>query len=237
MKKQIIYIPTIFFLGICLLFLAIFTFYNLSSNKSFAQSICPNNTTYSFTTATLVGQINETGGDNRITAWFEWGETQNLGKSTSKQVLGVNTTPYRFCTNLVNLSPCAQYFYRAVAQNSGGTSYGDIMSFTTLCVNPRVDLKINGGDDRIQVAPDSSVTFSWTSQDVASCSASSNPFVSNWSGSKSLSGSQVISNLRIGTYTFTLNCSGFNQTVSDSVIVEVKANPPSVITLPAVQTL
>jgi len=111
------------------------------------------------------------------------------------------------------------------------------MSFTTLCANPRVDLKVNGSDSGITITPGESITLSWSSSDVTSCSAVSSPFVSSWSGSKTFSGTQTISNLSSGRYTFTLNCTGFNQTVSDSITVEVRANPPTVITLPAVQTL
>jgi len=205
--------------------------------KSFAQSSCPSNTIFTHTAATLVGQINDTGGDKNITAWFEWGETNSLGRNTSKQYLRVDNVPYRFCSSISNLTPCSTYYYRAVAQNSGGTSYGDIMSFTTLCVRPEIDLKVNGTDGTITILPGESVTLSWTSRDVSSCSAQSSPWVSAWSGSKSVSGSQVISNLSSGRYTFTITCSGYNQSVSDSVTVDVRANPPAVITLPAVQTL
>lgn len=205
--------------------------------QTFAQSSCPANTTFTHTAATLVGQINDTGGDRSITAWFEWGETQSLGRSTSKQYLRVDNVPYRFCSSISNLTPCTTYYYRAVAQNSGGTSYGDTMSFTTLCVRPEIDLKVNGIDGTITVLPGESITLSWSSRDVSSCSAQSSPWVSSWTGNKPVSGSQVISNLSSGRYTFTMTCSGYNQSVSDSVIVEVRANPPSVITLPAVQTL
>lgn len=223
------------FIVLSLFILVIFLFN--TQKQSFAQTSCPSNTIFTHNAATLVGQINDVGGDRNITAWFEWGETQSLGKSTSKQFLRVDNVPFRFCSSIANLTPCTTYYYRAVAQNSGGTSFGDILSFTTLCVNPRVDLKANGSDTNITILPGDSVNLTWSSNDVTSCSAVSSPFVSSWSGSKTLSGSQVISNLSAGRYTFTLNCTGFNQTVSDSVTVEVKANPPTVITLPAVQTL
>ncbi len=206
-------------------------------DSTFAQQSCPYDTLVSYTSATLVGEIIDNGGDSNIYAWFEWGETPSLGRETVRQFLIVNITPYRFCTTLANLNPCTQYYYRAAAENSGGRSYGILKSFRTLCEQASVDLKANGSDSNVRISPNQPLVLSWSSNNVSSCSAESNPYVSDWSGSKPSSGSQTIYNLSVGTYTFTLRCVGFNQTVSDSVVVEVRANPPTVVTLPPVSTL
>ncbi len=64
------------------------------------------------------------------TAWFEWGTSQSLGRSTPTQSIGSTTS-------LVNQSQFGldfntTYYYRLVAQNTYGISRGNIMSFTTL---------------------------------------------------------------------------------------------------------
>lgn len=112
------------------------------SGKALAQS-CPSQTQYSSNYAILVGEIVDTGGENNIQAWFEWGLTSYLGNLTSQQNLYVSSVPYRFCYTLSNLNPCTTYYYRAAVRNSQGTGYGQIYSFTTRCQTPQSSLNIS----------------------------------------------------------------------------------------------
>ncbi len=76
--------------------------------------------------ATLNGDVNSNG--SVASMWFEYGPTQNLGYTSGFQqingFMNVNTF-------ISNLTPNAVYYYRAVAQNSFGTNYGSILTFTT----------------------------------------------------------------------------------------------------------
>lgn len=63
-------------------------------------------------------------------AWFEYGETQNLGRTTATANIGqAATSP--FSNLLVGLKPKTTYYCRAVMANANGTVKGDIVSFTT----------------------------------------------------------------------------------------------------------
>ena len=201
----------------------------LAVNPALAQT-CPDNTTAQLTQATLVGEITDTGGDSNLTVYFQYGQTSSYGyqtQSQSKQGLGI------FCTTVYSLTPCTTYHFRAVAQNTAGTSYGQNQSFTTQCNPVTVDVKANNSNGPISVSYNSNVTISWTSTNAASCVASG-----DWSGSKTVNGSQTIQMTQVKTYTFTLTCqdSSQTQTGNDSVTVNVTANPPVVITKPAVVT-
>jgi hypothetical protein len=96
-----------------------------------------------------------------------------------------------------------------------------------------VDLKANSSDGPITVSYKSNVTLSWTSENASYCEASG-----DWSGTKATSGNQTIQMNQVTTHTFILTCedSTGTKTATDSVVVEVTANPPTVITLPAVVT-
>jgi len=120
-----------------------------------------------------------------------------------------------------------------VAKNSAGTSYGEDKTFTTKCAPVSVDIKANGSDGPISLHYQDYVTLSWTSQNAATCEASG-----DWSGSKSISGTQTIQLNTVKTYTFTITCRDANgsQTASNSVQVIVLPNLPVVITKPAVIT-
>ena len=81
------------------------------------------------TFATLSASVNP---NSTVTnMWFEFGTTQSLGSSVGFQSAGSGTSLTTFSYALSGLQPVTTYYYRVVAQNSGGTSYGNIISFTT----------------------------------------------------------------------------------------------------------
>ena len=85
-----------------------------------ASSISQNN-------ATVQGSVNPN--NSNTNAWFEYGTTQSFGNTAGNQTVGSGTS--NISGYLYNLNPNTTYYYRAVAQNSYGTTYGSIMSFTT----------------------------------------------------------------------------------------------------------
>ena len=82
--------------------------------------------------ALLNGTVNPNG--SLTTAWFEWGATTALGNKTFSQPMGQGTSLYPLAFALFGLNANTNYYYRAVAQNSYGTVYGNILSFTTQTV-------------------------------------------------------------------------------------------------------
>ena len=76
--------------------------------------------------ATLNGSV-QTQGDETF-AWFEWGETPDLGNSTIKQRFTDDTNYYQ---DLVGLEENTTYYYRAMVSNINGTAEGRVISFTT----------------------------------------------------------------------------------------------------------
>jgi len=101
------------------------------------------------------------------------------------------------------------------------------------CLSPLVDIKANSSDGPITVSYKNNITLSWSSDNSASCQASG-----DWSGTKAVSGSQVIQMNEVKTNTFTVTCedSTGTKTDIDSVTVVVTPNPPVVITKPAIVT-
>ncbi|MFA6608637.1 MAG: hypothetical protein WCT07_01900 [Candidatus Paceibacterota bacterium] len=69
---------------------------------------------------------------NNVTSagWFEYGETRNLGRSTTAVSIGSSATA-PFSNVLTNLKPKTTYYCRAVMQNQYGTVKGEIVAFST----------------------------------------------------------------------------------------------------------
>ncbi|MBU2263646.1 fibronectin type III domain-containing protein [Patescibacteria group bacterium] len=82
------------------------------------------------TSVTLRGSTDPNGAST--TAWFEWGTSSSgLTNETSHQNMGDGTLYIDFLSGLTNLSNNTTYYYRTVAHNTYGTSYGSTRSFTT----------------------------------------------------------------------------------------------------------
>jgi hypothetical protein len=80
--------------------------------------------------ATLKGEVNAN--DFETSVSFEYGPTQaygNVVNASPHMVTGANTTSVS--ANLNGLTPQSAYNYRVKAVNSGGTTYGSNISFTT----------------------------------------------------------------------------------------------------------
>ena len=96
--------------------------------------------------ASLCAQIGVEGENYRdeFELWFEWGETPSLGNKTDPPSFFIflkpgdpgysysyHRTPKIIEDPLSGLSPNTTYYFRVVAKNNIGTTYGEIKSFTT----------------------------------------------------------------------------------------------------------
>lgn len=104
--------------------------YNYNYNYGYSQPyVSTNSATYVYqNSATLNGYVTSSGTSN-VNTYFEWGTSYSLGNTTS--VLNYGTGATSFSNSLYNLNANTTYYYRAVAQSSYGTVYGNTLSFTT----------------------------------------------------------------------------------------------------------
>lgn len=79
--------------------------------------------------ATLNATINPTG--LATNAWFEWGETTTYGNIEPIHVLANNYNNSTITDTITNLKANTTYHYRVVAENAGGTTYGNDQSFVS----------------------------------------------------------------------------------------------------------
>jgi len=132
-------------------------------------------------------------------------------------------------SNLCSFSNTGTFFAKVRVEGAGMSREASVPINVYSCYQPptypapSVDLKVNGQDGLITVLSGSSITLSWTSTNANYCTASG-----NWSGTKSISGIETISNVT-STRIFTLTCYGPGGSAADSVTVNVSA--PGVFTV------
>lgn len=79
--------------------------------------------------ATLNANVNPNNSNTNL--WFEYGTTQNFGYSSVSQSVGSGNFSVSATGYVSGLLSNTNYYYRAIASNSYGTSYGSTYSFTT----------------------------------------------------------------------------------------------------------
>jgi len=105
------------------------------TNLPEVRTIAPSNV--GPTTATLNGYLEDTGGET-CDVWFEYGETTSYGSSTSHQP---KSSTGSFSKGISDLEDDTTYHFRAVAENSQGTDYGEDETFETgEPYNPKISL-------------------------------------------------------------------------------------------------
>lgn len=104
--------------------------------------------------ATLHGVVNAQG--LSTTVWLQYRIVNGASKSTATTQTVIGTGDTEISNRIIELLPGTTYYYRLVAKNDAGTTYGREMSFTTVDINssiagettpPAGSVSINGGDD------------------------------------------------------------------------------------------
>jgi hypothetical protein len=139
----------------------------------------------------------------------------------------------------ITFSPAGQYSVRVCADKSNSASAGTISesnegnncsSWTTVTVTDiPVPVTSISANPTSMVLPTNSTVLTWSATNNAtSCTVPASPVTANWSGSKAPSGSQTISGLTAGTYTYSLFCAntgGNSATASVTVTVSNLSGP------------
>ncbi len=123
------------------------------------------------------------------------------------------------------LSSVRQYSYTITCKNASGTSDSKSAYVTVQAPPADVPIVTISSNPVGPIVPGSNITLSWASTNSpTSCVASG-----DWSGNKSGTGSQKITNLSsIKTYQFTINCSNSAGGTLDTASVQVIPDPPVV---------
>ncbi len=86
------------------------------------------------TTATVNGNISNTGGTAITASGVVWSTSTAPTISSASKTVGVSSSS--FSSSLTGLARSTKYYVRAYATNKGGTAYGNELSFTTLALGP-----------------------------------------------------------------------------------------------------
>ncbi|MEK7612212.1 MAG: hypothetical protein AAB407_02635 [Patescibacteria group bacterium] len=162
--------------------------------------------------ALLNGTVNPNGGFTDVR--FEWGTSFSLGNTVGSQTVGNGNGNVNVSASLFNLSQNTTYYFRVVAQNSSGTTFGSILSFTTQGGNtgggggsgsPFVNtifssnISANSATLHGSVNPNSAFTSGWFEYGTSQFLGNSTASMGIGSGNSSLNFSSTIQNLAPNT--------------------------------------
>lgn len=134
----------------------------------------------------------------------------------------VDISPYQPYTALnfidTSVSQNTTYKYQIESYYTGGTNRSNEISVTTPVCPPTLSFS----SDKTDIFQGQSITLTWATTYTTSCTASSAPTQSNWTGAKALNGSQTVVPLPPPSVTYSLQCLGSNgSTVSKSVTANI----------------
>jgi uncharacterized repeat protein (TIGR01451 family) len=180
-----------------------------------------NATNVSTTSATLNGRVD--GNGHSVRAWFEYGTTYSLGYTTSSSSYGSGST--NFSRSISGLAPNTTYYFRAVAENSIDTVYGNILSFRTDGNNIYIPPTNNQPSvvifaDSTNLSYNGATTIRWSSYNATSCVASGGSI--GWAGNKSIGPASFYTGSLSSTRTYTITCTNNFGSSTDYVTVNVR---------------
>ena len=170
--------------------------------------------------ATLNSSVNPNNSNTNI--WFEYGTTQSLGNTIGNQSIGNGSSIIYPTAYLSGLTSNTTYYYRVVAQNSYGTSYGSILSFTgglsisgtgnypNVTVSPATYIATNSAFINGFVNPNNSLTTTWFEWGIDLNLSNKTQIQSAGAGAISVPMAYILSNLYPST-TYYFKLVGQNQ--------------------------
>ncbi|MFH1657049.1 MAG: hypothetical protein ABH919_01140, partial [bacterium] len=116
---------------------------------------------YDIDWAQLNGSLTSLGGAASASVWFQWGLTTSYGNSTTPVS---KSAPDTFFSVLNGLTPSTLYHFRAVGDNTAGTSYGIDRTFTTLVVpnSPPSASSVTSTPNTVTVGSNITFTGTWS---------------------------------------------------------------------------
>ena len=183
--------------------------------------------TASSTSATITWTTDELSDSN-----VEYGQTSAYGLPNAFYSALVTA----HSVSVSELQAATAYHYRVKSKDAAGNlaTSGDQTLTTAAAAQvsaPTADIKaydqvqnLQPSDGPLTAAYGTTVFIAWTSQNATSCTASGN--WPNFSGTKSLQGTEGTAPNNAGTYTATVTCANGNTQASDSISITVTAATP-----------
>ena len=193
----------------------------------------------STSTALLTGKVFP--GGAQTSYWYEFGTTQSLGLSTTKQSVGSGFENITAPAYLTGLSANTVYYFRLVAQNSLGTTNGTTLSFTTNSTPPptgsapaahtdsatavtRTSASLSG-----RVTPNGADTSFWFEYGESAALGNTTAFVSAGSGTAAQTESVSVSGLKpLTKYYFRINSQNQFGTTNGAILSFTTSGPAAI---------